>query len=435
MASMLDQSIIDGLDPNVRAALLERTKDHDQFLRGSNDPVSDHPDYQNDFFKGTQEDAFIPPTSKNMNTGEREGMPEASYADLFPPKAEDDINVMSKYGDDMASENSLALSDKNPEDTMESRRNYVVEIIEFAEELNNYNTLPDEITMMAMPFQRLVTMWHLYEERVSRANILRMVRNAFAIACIAAGKGLDFFLKKILNNSFMDFSLWEKSFFAYVTTERKHHKPPFDRAFQKIINRHSSIKSLMSGEGSLLVLTGMHMYREYKRQEQVKKDADDEARRMRKEAMDEMKSELREQIAKEMTEQRLNWKMPPPSPESLAHSAPEFDTESLMSQVDNTRIEEEDEEEEEEEEQEASFASGQASETMSQFSENEEKAEEADAVTADEVIPKVIVPDPLDIEVKVDLDQYDDVTSQATSRTQQSRRKRTKKTIVPDLVL
>lgn len=458
---MLEQSIIDGLDPNVKAALLERQKGHDQFLRGqteseapSDKDAFHHADFQNDFFRDDVDDEPIPPTSRAMGGDDLE---DPLMRDIRKNRTHNRYGGDEDLadGEDLGSQKSVALTDKSEEDTMEKRRNYVVEIIDLAEELNCYNTLPDEMSMMAMPFKRLVTMWHLFEERVSRANILRMVRNAFAIVCIAASKGLDFFLRKVLNNSFMDFSLWEKSFFAYVTTERKHHKPPFDRAFQKIINRFSSIKELMSGEGSLIVMTGMHMYREYKRQEQVRKDAENEANRMRKEAMDEMKAELREQIQREMNEQRRKWPMPPPSPVSVAASVPEFDTQSLMSQ--SADEEQGDDVVSVAASEPLSVQSNRSSLASSASSVNEQKEKSPSPEPEEEkkgsptvhkiplvavapTIPSSIeaVNDPLNIEVNVDLDQYDkldDTVSQATSRTQQSKKKRAKKVIVPDLVL
>lgn len=461
---MLEQSIIDGLDPVVKAALLERQKDHDQFLRGKteaedfvNKDTFTHPDFQNDFFKDDIDDEPIPPTSRTMGDLEDPLLKNMQSHRSAQHTSLDRLD--NDQEEDLGSQRSLAMTDKSEEDTMERRRNYVVEIIELAEELNCNNTLPDEMTMMAMPFKRLVTMWHLFEERVSRSNNLRIIRHAFAIAVVAAGKGLDFFLRKVMNGSFMDFSLWEKSFFAYVTTERKHHKPPFDRAFQKIINRFSSIKDLMSGEGSLLVMTGMHMYREYKRQEQVRKDAENEANRMRKEAMEEMKAELRDQIQKEMNEQRRKWPMPPPSPKSVAEAAvPEFDTQSMMSQSGDEVHQDEDVASVAESETPSSSSSssmlhsmGSASaysrDTSPQPEEKEEDIENDEisrpaspvATMASTITPTIQeITDPLNIDLNVDLDQYeqlDDTTSQATSRTQQSRKKRAKKVIVPDLVL
>ena len=468
---MLEQSVLADLDPEVLAALKERERDYDAFNKQQDDPppVAAQPDTNKyNFF---DEDDFVkppPPTQNYMgeDAGEEDPVLDELNRNAYFEKDRFDGRLPSKDGDELRSERSLALSNKSEEDTMEKRRNYVVEIIELAEELNCARRLPDEMTMMAMPFKRLITMWHLYDERVNRSTVMRMVRNAFAIVCIAAGRGVEYFLKRVLNKSFMDWSVWQNSFYAKVTTERLEpgggiHRPPFDRALQRVLNRFSSVKDLMSGEGSLVVMTCVHVFKEYRRQEDARKAEEDKLEALKKEMRMEQKANLKAQVKEALLEERRNYPVPPsPSPsvgsQSVAaksvRSAPDFDTQSMLSGHswdENEEAAQPDPEEEVEahspnspaiiaEEVQSNEVIPSDVQAIQEISEEPETRSptppRASPLTAPFHPMNGHISDPMDM--NANMDELDELASQATSRTQQSgRKKRNKKEIVPDLVL
>lgn len=464
---MLEQSILADLDPAVLAALKEREKDYDTFNKQQDDPPAPPADANKYNFFDEEEDPYVkqPPPTQNYMGAESRGNDDPVLDELnrnaYFERDRYDRNNNGGHGEEVRSERSIALSNKSEEDTMEKRRNYVVEIIELAEELNCVKRLPDEMTMMAMPFNKLVTMWHLYDERVSRSTVMRMVRNAFAILCIATGRGVEFFLKKVLNNSFMDWSVWQNNFYAKVTTERPEHRPPFDRALQKVLNRFSSVKELMSGEGSLLVMVCVFTFKEYRRQDEARKAEEDKLQAMRKEIKMEVAAEMKQQVKDAMMEERRNYPMPPSPPPlhplraspSIAsnHSAPEFDTQSMLSrhswEQDEEPVESEKEHmsesythlENEVLEGEHPYEEYKSSPAIQEVSEVEQpetvqEQEQAESpITTQPLNGQINDPMDIDVEMKNELDE---LASQATSRTQQSSKKRrNKKEIVPDLVL
>jgi len=457
---MLGQAILNDLDPAVLAALKEREKDYDTFNKQSDDEVPPPDTNANKYnFFEEEDDPFVkqPPPTQNYMGADPRGNDDPVLDELnrnaYFERDRYDRRPLSQGGEEVRSERSVALSNKSEEDTMEKRRNYVVEIIELAEELNCVKRLPDEMSMMAMPFNKLVTMWHLYDERVSRSTVMRMVRNAFAIVCIAAGRGVEFFLKKVLNNSFMDWTVWQNNFYAKVTTERPEHRPPFDRALQKVLNRFSSVKDLMSGEGSLVVMTCVHVFKEYRRQEDARKAEEDKLQAMRKEIKMEVAAEMKQQVKEAMMEERRNYPMPPspprpvqasPSVRSVAsvHSAPDFDTQSMLSGHSWERdqdLERETMEEQpyfDQEEIEGENDSPQIEE-IEEVSERQPTPEAQQPISVSPVATQPLngqINDPMDIDG--DMIQLDELASQATSRTQQSgKKKRNKKEIVPDMVL